>query len=271
MKASLMFAILPLLLAAAPTTFAATELDTLRARCAEQERQIRTLEEQLQRLQSGATGQQASAATSATHIVRPGDSLEKIARNQRCSPATLAKLNGLKLTSTITPGQKLKLPGTAPAQTTTSTPASPAALSDGTHKVREGDTFSSISRQYGVSLQALTAANPKVKPTAIRVGQIIRLSADKPTPSVAQSPKPTPAAAPADSPAERPAPAPQETASPNPDQKIRSVTIDVEMTYAEFASKHGTDVGRLNDLNGLDLTNATVLAKGSELYVPAQP
>ena len=28
---------------------------------------------------------------------------------------------------------------------------------------------------------------------------------------------------------------------------------------------------RLNALNGLDLTTATVLAKGSELYVPAQP
>jgi hypothetical protein len=43
------------------------------------------------------------------------------------------------------------------------------------------------------------------------------------------------------------------------------------MTYGDFAAKHGTDADRLNALNGLDLTNATVLAKGSELYVPAQP
>ena len=43
------------------------------------------------------------------------------------------------------------------------------------------------------------------------------------------------------------------------------------MSYGEFAAKHGTDTARLNDLNGLDLTTATVLAKGSELYVPAQP
>ena len=43
------------------------------------------------------------------------------------------------------------------------------------------------------------------------------------------------------------------------------------MTYGEFAAKHGTDAERLNALNGLDLTTATVLAKGSELYVPAQP
>ena len=38
-----------------------------------------------------------------------------------------------------------------------------------------------------------------------------------------------------------------------------------------LAATHGTDTSRLNDLNGLDLTQATVLAKGSELYVPAQP
>jgi hypothetical protein len=47
--------------------------------------------------------------------------------------------------------------------------------------------------------------------------------------------------------------------------------IEVEMTYAEFAAQHGTNVARLNELNGLDLTETTVLAKGSELYVPAQP
>ena len=43
------------------------------------------------------------------------------------------------------------------------------------------------------------------------------------------------------------------------------------MTYGDFAATHGTDTSRLNDLNGLDLTQTTVLAKGSELYVPAQP
>jgi hypothetical protein len=47
--------------------------------------------------------------------------------------------------------------------------------------------------------------------------------------------------------------------------------VEAEMTYAEFAAKHGTDIARLNELNGLDLVSSTVLAKGSELYVPGQP
>ena len=54
-------------------------------------------------------------------------------------------------------------------------------------------------------------------------------------------------------------------------KKTHAVKIESEMTYGEFAAKHGTDIRRLNDLNGLDLTKSAVLAKGSELYVPGQP
>ena len=63
----------------------------------------------------------------------------------------------------------------------------------------------------------------------------------------------------------------EQPAASGPEKKIHSITIDGEMTYADFAAKHGTNTERLNELNGLDLANATVLAKGSELYVPAQP
>jgi hypothetical protein len=93
-------------------------------------------------------------------------------------------------------------------------------------------------------------------------------------PQPAQAPQP---AAPAPQPAPTPqteaatAPVAESSPTPNTEKKIRSVTIEGEMTYGEFAAKHGTDPDRLNDLNGLDLTHATVLAKGSELYVPAQP
>jgi hypothetical protein len=62
----------------------------------------------------------------------------------------------------------------------------------------------------------------------------------------------------------------EETPAPAPEGKIQAITIDTEMTYGDFASNHGTDTSRLNALNGLDLTSATVLAKGSELYVPGQ-
>jgi hypothetical protein len=70
---------------------------------------------------------------------------------------------------------------------------------------------------------------------------------------------------------ENTSPTPQADPNSKLERRIRSVKIDEPMTYGQFATQHGTDAERLNDLNGLDLTQATVLAKGSELYVPAQP
>jgi hypothetical protein len=53
--------------------------------------------------------------------------------------------------------------------------------------------------------------------------------------------------------------------------KIRSVRIDKEITFGDFAAVHGMEPAKLNALNGLHLESNTVLAKGSELYVSAQP
>jgi LysM repeat protein len=259
----------------------------------------------------------ASAPTTSTYTVKAGDSFDKIARKTGTSAETLAKSNGLKTSSVIHPGLKLKVPGaTKAAATQTVAAASPqAAKSNGkTHTVQQGETFSSISKKHGISTGALVAANPKVKPSALRPGQVVSLggssssttmiAASKTPVAVEKTPAPAPAVAqkspaahqnvpmstppPASKPAPTPAAAPEnkqvsaaaqepaaekekQTLSPTTEKKIHAVTIDGEITYGEFASKHGTDAERLNALNGLDLTTATVLAKGSELYVPAQP
>jgi LysM repeat protein len=336
MKQTLLFATLSVVLAL-PQSHGATELETLRARCAAQERQIRDLEEQVVELQSGSSRQASRLASTSpvtslsssamtTHTVRAGESMERIARRFGTSTTQLAKANGLKISSVIHPGQKLKIPGSsvvqAPTQAVTpsrATVTSNPAVAGKTHTVRVGDTYSGIAKKYGISIASLAAANPTAKTTALRPGQVLRLSSDTPASSLASAPaaqpKPTPrsttiatspaataasgtsspitaaapqvtknlpassatptAAAPRPVPAAETAatsPSQEQTLSPtNPEKKIRSVTIEGEMTYGEFAATHGTDTARLNDLNGLDLTHATVLAKGSELYVPAQP
>lgn len=363
MKPTLLFALLTTVFSV-PCATAMSELDALRARCAAQEQQIQRLESEVRRLKPGTPVSTASSAASSsstrsgggTYVVRAGDSFEKIARRNACSVAQLAKANGLKTTAIIHPGQKLTLPGsTASSTVAAAAPAAkasaPSALSGKTHTIRAGETFASISRKHKTSVAALIAANPKVKPTALRLGQVIQLSAgssaaavemaSRPAaqpkataaaaprtqmstaqaaprsigsstpvlstsaparetappaasaPAIAQSSTPVSAPLPSNEilPAEAPKSAataatataaapeasaaasstPAPTSPSNPEKKIRSVTIEGEMTYGEFAAKHGTDTSRLNDLNGLDLTNATVLAKGSELYVPAQP
>jgi LysM repeat protein len=321
MKPSLLFTALSLVLATSPT-FAKSELETLRALCAEQERQIRHLEDENMKLRDGressaprvqsdlkptpppAAEVEAPTRSQATYVVKSGDSIDKIARKVGTSPSQLAKANGLKSTAMIHPGQKLKVPGKTVAATAPATTQA-GGSSAKSHTVRQGETFYSISRKHGISTAALVAANPTVKPSALRPGQVLRLggsgpstalvstpasqikastTAEKaPAPAV-KSPEVRPYSAPAapvarteavePPPAPAPAPAPaaeEETAPAPPENKFRAVTIDGEMTYGAFAAKHGTDAERLNALNGLDLTTATVLAKGSELYVPARP
>lgn len=310
MKSTLLFATLSMVLAS-PGALAKSELETLRSLCAEQERQIRQLEEENSLLRTGnrpprtaeaapvsSAKPAAAPSTASTYTVKAGDNLVKIARKVGTSSQSLAKANGLKPSSIIRPGQKLQVPGAV--ATSAATPAEPAiaatpslrARAGGQHKVQPGETFASISRKRGISTADLIAANPQVKPTALRPGQVISLGGDAPatslishskTPVAAAKPAPVPSSVPAvKSPSvseSLPVSTPTATASAveetapvaSPEKKIRPITVEGEMTYGEFATKYGTDASRLNALNGLDLTTATVLAKGSELYVPGQP
>ena len=50
----------------------------------------------------------------------------------------------------------------------------PAATTEaGVHIVRSGDTLSKIANEYGVTLSQLQAANPRVNPRALQIGQRI--------------------------------------------------------------------------------------------------
>lgn len=264
-----------------------TEVETLRAKCAEQERQIRKLEDENLKLRAGKSAQ----------------------------PSASVAASGFRTVAEVGP-----------------------PVTGKTHKIQEGETFASISRKYGVSIESLIAANPEAKPTALRPGQVIRLSEKsgtsrtsapplppvvknktavtstsqrvteepKPVQRVSESSKPlnrsaassapvsskktvtpsamlssaapkSPVSATASQAAAAPKPSPKADSAPEPAGpaisvgKTRAIRIEKEITYGEFAAKHGTDIKRLNDLNGLDLANATVLAKGSELYVHSQP
>lgn len=299
--------LLAALLLSSPVVQASTELELLQDRCAEQERQIRQLEEENSRLKSlmetaastpaarttsssrpeaaatPETKASASAGSPASYgTVRAGDSLTKLAKRHGTTPEALIKLNKIKNPSLIRPGQKLLLPAKAEA------PASrtPSATVGSSHIVKNGETFYSIARQHGISVATLESANPGIKATSIRPGQKLQLSRAS-APAVAKSGSPAPASAPAAKPeappstasavtkldAAAPAPAPLEdssrTVSNTP--RIKSVLVTEEIDFGAFAAAHGTTTEKLNALNGHRLKSSTVLAKGSEFYVPAQP
>ena len=58
-------------------------------------------------------------------------------------------------------------PPTRPAATTT------AAVS--TYTIEAGDTLQTIAEQYGTTVEQLLALNPDVDPTALQIGQTIRV------------------------------------------------------------------------------------------------
>ena len=240
--------------------------------------------------------EQPAASTPAYGVVRKGDTLSKVAKRHGTTPETLAKLNKIKNPALIQVGQKLRLPekpvavakvaAEKPATEAAKAPApagKPASSLHGTHIVKSGETFFSIARHYGLSPDALQASNPSVKPISLRAGQTLNLgSKPAPAPAAPVAKKQTSSHKPAETAkdaanesaptASTPAPAEEpatQMAANSP--RVRSVFIDTPTDFTAFAAAHGTSTAKLNALNGLNLNSSTVLAKGSELYVPAQP
>ena len=294
------------LITSASHAIAKSELEALRSLCAEQERQIHQLETENSQIRDdpqtavrpkpqvnlrAASQTQTIATTTATksntsqtagsvYTVKAGDSIDKIARKVGMTADKLLKANGLKPDSIIQPGQKLNISGpvtaspiaTAPVpapvpvkKTVAATP--PPSPNGKNHTVQAGETFYSISKKYRIDTALLIAANPSVSPSALRPGQVLSLISEE-APTATPLPEPTPVETPV---VENEAIDPPPVSQPSPPSEAvepgNTVTIDNEMTYAEFAAKHGTTVEKLNANNGFDLVGSTILAKGSQIYV----
>lgn len=288
MNAKLSLSLLAVL-AVLPLASAQNEAAKACGNCASKDQTIKELKAELQKLQKDQGSPQAAttpepaaepsppAVSGETYTVLSGDSLMKIARKTGCNANELATANGLAMNAVLKLGQKLKLPAGATAAAATPTPApSPTpAPKLKTYKIQDGDTYFSLSRRLKIPVDALMAANPQAKPNQLYAGRTINLPGT--AEDAVAAPNEAPPAAATNTPTEASAgtkteaPAGTKTDTPSSEKKIRAVMLDTEITYGEFAAKHGTDIERLNALNDLNLTSATILAKGSELYVPAQP
>lgn len=284
------------------------DMDTLNARLDLNEAKIKQLENELAELkyhrsEKAAVAsvanvpvvQKAAEVTTAQYTVKKGDILTRIAHKHNTTVAQIKKANGLKNDS-LSIGQKLTMPSKhqeatkavaekpAPAQT----PVAKKASSPSKHVTKRGETFYSIARLHNIKLSSLIAANPNIHPSRLSPGQVLTINgnakaAAKSTPTppkakTAQTSKPKAKVASTPTPAPAPSPAVKETAkvkevasqsaAKSEGSPIRTITVYEQMTYGQFASKHGASTNQLNALNGLSLNNNTVLAKGSELYVP---
>lgn len=117
------------------------------------------------------------------HVVRSGDSLWRIAKRNKMSVATLARINGMRPGDTLKAGQKLALAPRGSGGTSASKPSSSAKKSvsssssgDGSsrqvsYKVRSGDTLSRIAQVFGVTVSDLVNWNGISRHATLKVGQ----------------------------------------------------------------------------------------------------
>jgi len=140
------------------------------------------------------------------HVVAVGENLASIAARHGLSDKDLARFNEIEDPNKIFVGQVLKIPATengrpipsdlageiappappsAPPAAEPSTPEAPA-----THRVEAGETYTSIARKWGFSVNQLEEANPGVDPTRLLVGQTIKLPGAASAPDPASPPTP---------------------------------------------------------------------------------
>jgi LysM repeat protein len=321
MKRPLLLVTLSLIFGASPG-IAKSELETLRALCAEQDRQIRQLEDDNAKLRSMnevAVKQNRDRASATDAASRSGEvpaggavSERAVASRERSTgkadakPAPASVGSEMKSSSTADKKKGANHEDTSPSAATPAAKSASGSTGTGkTYQVKQGETFYSIAKKFGTTSERLMAANPDIKPSLLRPGLTLKLGKSAAASSaapVAAPKKPTAPPAPLDQPGSTPVLAHKATntaslpaasvaskgavapegakkstlaaasgAMPAAAPKVRSVTIDRTTTYGEFAAKHGTTIARLNQLNALDLIETTVLAKGSELYIIAQP
>jgi len=133
-----------------------TELEDLRRKFHDEEGKVEMLKRQLAAVSAltNATSAQFNAALSVA------------ATN---GPAPLA--GGTNAAARLPAGRNAAAaPGSAtqnPVPATATKPATPGR----TYTVKSGDTLARIARQYGVTLDALQKANPRIDPRAMKVGQ----------------------------------------------------------------------------------------------------
>lgn len=96
----------------------------------------------------------------ALYVIRPGDTLSKIARKYGVSSESLLLANDVNDDGErLCPGEEWRIPGP--------------------HLVKKGQTIYGIADLYGISVVGLEEANPDAEAENLRVGQMLRIPAEE--------------------------------------------------------------------------------------------
>lgn len=100
------------------------------------------------------------------YTIRPGDSFFSLARRFNTTVDALTAANPGVDPTNLQIGQTICIP----------VPSVPGPCPGGfVYSIRAGDTFFSLARRFGTTVEALIAVNPGVDPDRLQVGQVICL------------------------------------------------------------------------------------------------
>jgi LysM repeat protein len=174
------------------------------------------------------------AVEDGVYVVRPGDTMLRIAARHGLTATQLAAANGLRWNDWVYVGQRLKIPGSdgvdgAPA------PA-PAPSAGSTYVVRPGDTLISIAVRHRLTVAQLARANGLHTNAWVYVGQRLKIPGS-------------------DGVSSTPAPSTSGTYVVRPGDTLTGIAV-----------RHGVSLSRLAAANGLR-TNSWVYV-GQRLKIP---
>jgi LysM repeat protein len=186
-------------------------MELLQARCAEQERQITSLETEIAQLREqvaferrrarsttevaatpaatapAAAKPTAKSASPEQYTVAAGDTVSAISRRYAVSAQDLMASNGIEDPTRLRVGQKLTIPGPADkAEAPAPVAAAPApapeekpvAKASGQYSVKSGDTLSRVARLHGMNYSEIVALNPDIVPDRLLVGQKVNVTGE---------------------------------------------------------------------------------------------
>jgi LysM repeat protein len=245
------------------------------------------------------------------HTIAKGETLYQIGQRYGVSQAALVRANpGLNpdriiagstlaipvASSAAAPPQPAAVPSQtrAPSTTASGAPEQAPDAAVNAHVIASGDTFYSIARRHGISIDELRRANPGAREDRLQIGQRLKLppsSARQVTAPVAPPPPPQPAeqpalrqpstvqalppatvATPAPAIKATPAEAPQKTlpgmsAAIENERGINAYRVHASDTIESIARQFNSTVSRLREINGL--APGEKLRTGDDILVPA--
>lgn len=181
-----------------------------------------------------------TVAAPTTHVVQPGDTITRIAIRAGLRTIDVLTWNNLGWSSTIYPGQVLRLAPGGAAPAAAAKPAAKPAASGSTYTVKAGDTVWGIAHHHRTTVDAILRANGLSSAAVIYPGQKLTVGGSA-------APKPaSPAAAPAASTS-------VPTAKPAPIASSGGATYTVRAgdTVWGIAQKHGVSIATIIRANGL--------------------